>query len=161
MKELQLIELAMKEAEQSIGKNDEPYGAIITDENGVIIASCGNSENSDCDPTAHGEINAIRAACQKLNRKSLKGCSIYTNYKPCPMCMSAILMTGIDKIYIGSDFTSIENLYQDVIEKVNNADITLVSGINAEECRNQVYRGRETLKENNPDYSSGHKNGIL
>ena len=51
------------------------------------------------DPTAHGEITAIRQACKKLNTFDLNGYELYTNCEPCPMCLSAIYWSHIDKVY--------------------------------------------------------------
>ena len=51
------------------------------------------------DPTAHGEIVAIRNACKILNNFDLKGCDLYTSCEPCPMCLSAIYWARIDKVY--------------------------------------------------------------
>ena len=54
---------------------------------------------SDNDPTAHAEINAIRAASAKLGTFSLEGCEIYASGEPCPMCLAAIYWSRLDRIY--------------------------------------------------------------
>ena len=54
---------------------------------------------SSNDPTCHAEISAIREACKSINKFSLKGCDLYTTCEPCPMCLSAIYWSRIDKIY--------------------------------------------------------------
>ena len=66
---------------------------------GEIIAKAHNQVVLNNDPTAHGEINAIRRACAKLGTFDLSGCEIYTTGYPCPMCMCAIMWSNIDKIY--------------------------------------------------------------
>ena len=57
---------------------------------------------TDNDPTAHGEIVAIRKACKALNSFQLKGCSIYTSTEPCPMCLGAIYWARPDRVYFGN-----------------------------------------------------------
>lgn len=76
-----------------------PFGAVIAEKNGKIIAEGWNCVISKADPTAHAEVEAIRKACEKLGQFSLKGHDIYTSCEPCPMCLSAIYWARIDKIY--------------------------------------------------------------
>ena len=66
-----------------------PFGAVVA-KDGKIISSESNKVTSANDPTAHAEIEAIRAACKILNSFSLEGCVIYTSCEPCPMCLSAV-----------------------------------------------------------------------
>lgn len=75
-----------------------PFGSVIV-KGGKIIAKGWNEVTSTNDPTAHGEITAIRKACKKLNTFDLSGCEIYTSCEPCPMCLTAIYWARIDKIY--------------------------------------------------------------
>ena len=66
-----------------------PFGAVIV-RDGEVIAEAHNTVTSDNDPTAHAEMNAIRAACANLGTFLLEGCEIYTSGEPCPMCLAAI-----------------------------------------------------------------------
>ena len=75
-----------------------PFGAVIV-KDGEVIAEAHNTVTSDNDPTAHAEMNAIRAACAKLGTFLLEGCEIYTSGEPCPMCLSAIYWARLDRIY--------------------------------------------------------------
>ncbi len=90
------IELAVENVRQGGG----PFGAVIT-RNGEIVATGVNRVTARHDPTAHAEISAIRAACEKLNTFDLSGCEIYTSCEPCPMCLGAIYWAHLDKIYYG------------------------------------------------------------
>ncbi len=81
-----------------------PFAAVIVRE-GKIIGEGTNSVTTTNDPTAHGEINAIRDACRALNTFSLKGCVIYTSCEPCPMCLAAIYWARLDAIYFSGDCT--------------------------------------------------------
>lgn len=78
-----------------------PFGAVIV-RDGVIVGEGANSVTKTLDPTAHGEVNAIRAACQRLGSFSLAGCEIYTSCEPCPMCLAAIYWARIERIYYGA-----------------------------------------------------------
>ena len=78
-----------------------PFGAIIVDKNGNIIADGNNKVLKENDPTAHAEIVAIREACRKLNTYDLTGCTLYTSCEPCPMCLSAIIWANIKEVYYG------------------------------------------------------------
>ena len=75
-----------------------PFGAVIV-RDGEVIAEAHNTVTSDNDPTAHAEMNAIRAACAKLGTFRLEGCEIYTSGEPCPMCLAAIYWARLDRIY--------------------------------------------------------------
>ena len=88
------IELSIK----SVNNGGGPFGSIIV-KGDKIIAEGSNKVTSNNDPTAHGEIVAIREACKKLNNFSLNGCELYSTCEPCPMCLSAIYWARIDKIY--------------------------------------------------------------
>ena len=83
---------------ESVNRGGGPFSCIIVKEN-KIIAEGSNKVTSSNDPTAHGEIVAIREACKKLNNFSLSGCELYSTCEPCPMCLSAIYWARIDKIY--------------------------------------------------------------
>ncbi|HEX7366132.1 MAG TPA: nucleoside deaminase [Pelobium sp.] len=78
-----------------------PFGAVIV-KDGKIIAQAANTAYKDQDPTAHAEVNAIRAACKKLKQADLKGATLYTSGEPCPMCMSAIYWAHIGEVYYGN-----------------------------------------------------------
>jgi guanine deaminase len=84
-----------------------PFGAVIV-KNGKLIACEGNTVTSSNDPTAHAEVNAIRAACKVLKTPNLEGCVMYTSCEPCPMCTSAIYWAKIGMVYYGNTKTDAE-----------------------------------------------------
>ncbi len=83
---------------EGVNKGGGPFGCVIIKDN-KIVAEGSNKVVPTKDPTAHGEIVAIREACKKLNNFNLKGCELYSTCEPCPMCLSAIYWARIDKIY--------------------------------------------------------------
>jgi guanine deaminase len=93
------IELARQNALDGTGG---PFAALIV-RDGEVIAEAANSVTTTNDPTAHGEVNAIRKACARLGSFSLAGCEIYTSCEPCPMCLAAIYWARIGAIYFGSN----------------------------------------------------------
>jgi guanine deaminase len=79
-----------------------PFAALIVRDE-EVIAEAANSVTTTNDPTAHGEINAIRKACAALGSFSLAGCEIYSSCEPCPMCLAAIYWARLGAIYYGSN----------------------------------------------------------
>ena len=77
-----------------------PFGAVIV-HNGRIVGEGTNAVTSTYDPTAHAEVNAIRAACRALGTFVLEGCELYTSCEPCPMCLAAAYWARLDIIYYG------------------------------------------------------------
>ncbi len=75
-----------------------PFAALVV-RDGEVIASGVNSVTASTDPTAHAEIEAIRAACRKLGTFQLTGCEIYTTCEPCPMCLGAVYWARLDRIW--------------------------------------------------------------
>lgn len=78
-----------------------PFGAVVV-KDGKIVGRGSNHVLADNDPTAHGEVMAIRDACKNLDTYDLTGCEIYTSCYPCPMCLSAIIWANIKKVYYGN-----------------------------------------------------------
>jgi len=93
------IALAVKNVETG---NGGPFGAVIVRE-GEVVAEAGNSVFTTNDPTAHAEVNAIRAACRKLAVFRLDGCTLYTSSEPCPMCLAACYWAHLDRIFYAAN----------------------------------------------------------
>ena len=78
--------------------NGGPFGAVIADEAGHIIAEGWNCVTSGNDPTAHAEVTAIRRACHQLGRFDLKGHVLYSSCEPCPMCLAAMYWARLERL---------------------------------------------------------------
>jgi guanine deaminase len=78
-----------------------PFGAVIV-KDGVIVGEGWNTVAVDLDPTAHGEVVAIRDACKRLGTIDLSGCDIYTSCEPCSMCVATIWWAKLDRVYYGN-----------------------------------------------------------
>lgn len=78
-----------------------PFGAVVV-RDGEVIAAAANSVTRTNDPTAHAEVNAIRAACAKLDTFQLDGCDVYTSCEPCPMCFAALYWSRCRAVFYGN-----------------------------------------------------------
>lgn len=118
------MKLAIDEAQWGIECNHGgPFGCVIV-KDGEIIAIDHNRVIQTNDVTAHGEMQAIRRACQKLHTFDLSGCELYTTGYPCPMCMAAIRWANISKVYFGCSTTDTESIgFRDkLFETTDNSD---------------------------------------
>ena len=78
-----------------------PFGAVVV-RNGEVIAAAANSVTRTNDPTAHAEVNAIRAACAALDSFQLEECDVYTSCEPCPMCFAALYWSRCRAVFYGN-----------------------------------------------------------
>lgn len=92
------IALAVQNVERGSGG---PFAAVVV-RDGSIVGEGVNTVTATNDPTAHGEVNAIRAACKALGVFSLAGCELYTSCQPCPMCLAACYWARVDAVYYGA-----------------------------------------------------------
>ncbi|MBQ7494601.1 MAG: nucleoside deaminase [Bacteroidaceae bacterium] len=95
---------AIRMANDSVRRGGGPFGAVIV-KDGRVIARSANSVTLDNDPTAHAEVNTIRAACRAMGTFDLTGAVIYTSCEPCPMCLGAIYWARISRIYYANTRT--------------------------------------------------------
>ncbi len=96
------MEAAINEAFLGIEKrHGGPFGAVVV-KDGAIIGRGHNNVIGTKDPSAHGEIAAIREASKVLDDFDLSGCDLYTTCEPCPMCYGAIHWARIDTVYYGA-----------------------------------------------------------
>ena len=139
MKNINFMKRAIELSILNINNNGGPFGCVIVKQN-KIIAEGTNRVTYNNDPTAHAEIIAIRNACEKLNTFNLEGCELYTSCEPCPMCLSAIYWSHIDKIYFGnsrSDASKIgfddEFIYNELNKELSSRKI-IMTQINQNEA---------------------------
>lgn len=149
------MNIYMKKAKENADngvKNQEggPFGAVITDKQGNIIANGNNRVLKEKDPTQHAEIVAIREACKKLNTYDLSNCIMYVSAEPCPMCLSAIIWANIREVYFActkEDAGKIgfrDDIIYDYLKGKNN-DLIELKQIDREEC----IKSFEEYKKNN------------
>lgn len=110
------MELAINEAKKGIrNKEGGPFGSVIV-KDGKVVGRGHNKVVANNDPTAHGEMMAIRDACNRLGTFDLTGCELYTTSEPCPMCKCAIMWANIKKVYYGCTVNDAEDIgFRDVV----------------------------------------------
>ncbi len=131
---------AKENASNGISKKEGgPFGAVIVDKNGNVIADGNNKVILNNDPTAHAEVVAIRNACKKINSYDLSGYTLYTSCEPCPMCLSAIIWSNIKEVYYGCNKDDAANIgFRDsaIYDYLKGQNDTLINlkNIDREEC---------------------------
>lgn len=149
----EIMRLGIEEARKTMNEDKGgPFGAVITDSDGNVIAIASNLVLESHDPTAHAEIMAIRKASEKLGTHDLSECSLYATGYPCPMCLSAIIWANIKKVYYGTDLSDAEEIgfRDDFIYdylKGENSDILELSCICHEEAKKLFDEYSEKNKE--------------
>lgn len=79
-----------------------PFGAVVVTADGRRFTGV-NRVTADNDPTAHAEVQAIRAACRELGTFDLSGAALYSSCEPCPMCLAASLWARLETVYFAAD----------------------------------------------------------
>src|SRR6202451_1958166 len=102
--DLEFMAAALAEAHQAAQRGEVPVGAVLVFENRVI-ARAGNRTIAECDPTAHAEIVALRAAAKILKNYRLLGSILYVTIEPCAMCCGAMIQARIARLVYGADDT--------------------------------------------------------
>lgn len=142
---------ALKEAYEGINNgHGGPFGAIVV-KDGMIVGRGHNRVLLKHDPTCHGEMEAIRDACEKLGSHDLSGCILYTTAEPCPMCLGAILWSNIGHVYYGCTVNDTDKIgfRDDVFYKYLNGDtdILTLEEENRDVCL-KLFRDYENDKNN-------------
>lgn len=145
------MRLAIDEARASLREGNHGFGAVIL-KGDTLVARAHDTEETEGDPTAHAEMNALRAASRLLGKKKLESCILLSTHEPCPMCASAALWAGVG--CIGYGYSIAEAICQgrkridipcEEIVKRAGADVRLEKGLLRAEC--SILYNREVRKE--------------
>jgi tRNA(Arg) A34 adenosine deaminase TadA len=130
------MRMALDEARRA----DFPFGAIIVRE-GSVIARGGNHGRSHSDPTAHGEMDAIRNAVAAPGADALRGATLYTTGEPCPMCMGAIIWCHIGRVVYAASIDQLATLMDQIMmpsaaiaSRAAFAPVEITGGVLADEA---------------------------
>ena len=137
----QWMERSIKLATNAGNAGEVPVGAIIVSAEGKIIAEGENRRERDCDPTAHAEVVAIRAAGANLNSWHLDRCTLYVTLEPCPMCAGAIVAARLGMLVYGADDPktgSVRTVLNIPDSAASNHKLTVIGGILEADCRQQL-----------------------
>ena len=136
MNDLEYMHLAIVQAQAAALRGEVPVGALVVLED-RILAAAGNRTVTDCDPTAHAEIVALREAARKAGNHRLVGASIYVTIEPCAMCAGALVQARIARLIYGADEPkggAIRTCLQVLDAPALNHRIEVVAGVLSEEA---------------------------
>lgn len=148
-----IMKLGIDEARTTMNEGKGgPFGAVITDIEGKVIAIASNKVLESHDPTAHAEIMAIRKASEILGTHNLENCILYVTGYPCPMCLSAIMWANIKKVYYGTNLEDAEKIgFKDkkIYDYLKNNDNNFldIEQLNYDECLELFKEYQENDKE--------------
>ena len=131
------MSLALEQAVKAEEDGEVPVGAILV-KDGLVVARAHNQPISTNDPTAHAEIQLLRAAGEELKNYRLTGTSLYVTLEPCAMCLGAMMHARVERIVFGAHDPktgvcgSSENLMD---ANCFNHKVDLVSGVLENECK--------------------------
>lgn len=133
-----------------------PFGAeILETKTGQRLLRAVNRGNPLNDPTAHAELYAVRLACRRLKQTNLRGYTLYTTCEPCPMCMSAILWAGIDRVVYGATIADAAEYYPQIhfsarqIEGKSDMNCEVVGPVGRQGCRGIFSQAAEASRRKN------------
>ena len=132
------MRLALDEARKACEEGEVPIGAVLIDEDGILISREHNRIEQLNDATAHAEILALRAASQKLKRRRLTDCTLYSTVEPCAMCAGALVLCRVKRLVYGatdSKFGAAESLFNVVNNPALNHRLNVTAGVLEEDCR--------------------------
>ncbi|MFZ0213723.1 MAG: tRNA adenosine(34) deaminase TadA [Candidatus Acidiferrales bacterium] len=96
------MEMALEEARAAARAGEVPVGCVIV-QGERVLARAANRTIRDCDPTAHAEMVALRAAAATLGNYRLLGTTLYVTIEPCAMCAGAMLQARVERLVYGAD----------------------------------------------------------
>ena len=128
---------ALGEAKAAGEAGDVPVGAVVVDASGQTIARGRNRREADQDPTAHAEVDALRAAAHALGHWRLGGATVYATLEPCPMCAGALVNARIARLVYGCvdpKAGAVDTLFEIGRDPRLNHRFEITAGVLAEEC---------------------------
>lgn len=144
------MRLALEEAARAAAEGEIPIGAVLLDDAGAVLATAHNSRESSCDPTAHAEVLAIRAAGQARGSWRLQDCTLVVTLEPCPMCAGAAVMSRLGRIVFGAwndEYGAAGSRWDLVRDRRLNHQVEVIPGVLSEECGEQVRRFLDERRE--------------
>jgi tRNA(adenine34) deaminase len=154
---------ALKAATEA-GKLDEvPVGACLIDKAGSLLAVAGNRTITDCDPTAHAEILALREAAKKIGNYRLTETVLYTTIEPCAMCAGALVNARIGRLVYGAAderFGGVETIFNICDNSSLNHRIEIQTGVLADECRDLMQKFFRQRRKNRKENTSPTTNDL-
>lgn len=136
MDDLAYMQLALAEARAAAEKGEVPVGCVIV-LGDRLLARAGNCTISACDPSAHAEIVALRAAARSLENYRLNGTTLYVTVEPCAMCAGAMIQARIARLVYGCDDPkggAVHTCFEILSHPALNHRVEVLAGVLADEC---------------------------
>jgi tRNA(adenine34) deaminase len=136
MTDADYMRLALAEARAAAELGEVPVGAVVS-LGERILASAGNRTIAACDPAAHAEVLALRAASQAVGNHRILGATLYVTVEPCAMCAGAVIQARILRVVYGCDDPkggAARSCFQVFDHPALNHCVEFTRGILAEEC---------------------------
>jgi tRNA(adenine34) deaminase len=143
---------ALAAALEARARAEVPIGACVVTAEERVLAVAGNRTRTDCDPTAHAEIIALREAAQNAGNYRLTGAVVYSTIEPCAMCAGALIQARVKRLVYGARderFGAVETQFRICDSGSLNHRMEITSGVLEEECRQLMqdfFRERRTSK---------------
>jgi tRNA(adenine34) deaminase len=129
--------LALAQAAEAGAAGDVPVGALLLDENGLLLAAAGNRRERDADPSAHAELVVMRQAAAQKRHWRLEGATLAVTLEPCAMCAGALVNARVRRLVFGAldpKAGAVRSLYRLVEDPRLNHRLEVVEGVRAGEC---------------------------
>jgi tRNA(adenine34) deaminase len=145
----QLVDTAMGLAAEAAKRGDPPFGALLVSPHGEVVVMASNRQASSGDPTAHAELELLRAAAGVGARPPIGGYTLVVNAEPCSMCASAIVKAGVGTLVYGAPHEPHMDPDLGVAEVFARAARAprVTSGILADEAAAQIAASRSSSSE--------------
>ena len=137
-KHIEMMKVALNEAERARKKDEIPIGAVLAADNNLVLAAEHNRTITLNDPTAHAEILALRSAATKVGNYRLLNTTLYVTVEPCPMCMGALLHARVSRVVFGTrdpKWGASGSLYNLAEDHRFNHQPEVIEGICKSECK--------------------------
>jgi len=145
-----LMQLAIEKCRHGIAAGQSPFGCAIAIGD-QVVAVAHNTVLATLDVTAHAEVNALRAACQRQFDIHLPGATVATTCEPCPMCTAALHWARVERVYYGATIDDAKaagfnemQVPAAEIARLGGSSIELLPGLLIDECRELFAAWRQT-----------------
>jgi tRNA(adenine34) deaminase len=129
---------ALRAARGAAAAGEVPVGACVVGPEGSLLASAGNRTRTDCDPTAHAEVLALRAAARAFGNYRLTGAVVYSTVEPCAMCAGALVQARVARLVYGArdeKAGAVESVFRVCDASSLNHRMELTAGVLEADCR--------------------------
>jgi tRNA(adenine34) deaminase len=129
---------ALKAAREAARRGEVPVGACVVGADGELLAVAGNRTRTDCDPTAHAEVLALREAARRTGNYRLTGAVLYSTVEPCAMCAGALVQARVARLVYGATDEragAVESVFRVCDSGSLNHRMELTAGVLGADCR--------------------------